>query len=222
VAIAGGLLMWWLVPAGPYRKQGAAFHPRALIHIFRSKDFRADAGGYFGHMWELYTFWAYVPVLLQLHQNDSSEPFNVPLWSFLIIAIGSLSCVAGGYWSRKVGSERVAWYALWVSGICCFVCGFFVYLPGYFFFPFMLVWGLAVIADSPQFSALVAQTAPAENKGTALTFVTCIGFAITIVSIQLINYLYAEGQTAFLFSLLTFGPAAGLAMLRRLAKKSAR
>jgi MFS family permease len=219
VAITGGLLMWWLVPAGPFRKQGAVFHPRALIHIFRSSHFRSAAGGYFGHMWELYTFWAFVPVLLQLHQQFTGEVYNIPLWSFVIIAIGGLSCVAGGYWAGKIGSARVAFYALLVSGICCCVSGVFIVLPAYAFFPFMLIWGVAVIADSPQFSALVAQTAPAENKGTALTFVTCIGFAITIVSIQCVNYLHAHYPSEFLFAVLAAGPVIGLILLYRLVKK---
>jgi MFS family permease len=219
VAVVGGLLMWWLVPAGPFRKQGVAFHPRALIHIFRSENFRAAAGGYFGHMWELYTFWAFVPVLLQIHSTYTGNTHNIPLWSFLIIAMGSLSCVAGGYWAGKIGSGRVAFYALLVSGVCCCVSGLFIALPAYAFFPFLLLWGLAVIADSPQFSALVAQTAPAENKGTALTFVTCIGFAITIVSIQFVNYLHAHYPSVFLFTVLAAGPLTGLTLLYRLVKK---
>jgi MFS family permease len=219
VAIIGGLLMWRLVPAGPFRKQGAVFHPRALIHIFRSSNFRSAAGGYFGHMWELYTLWAFVPVLLQMHSKYTGEAHNIPLWSFLIIAVGSLSCVAGGYWSHKVGSSRVAFYALLISGICCCVSGLFIGLPDWAFFSFMLIWGLAVIADSPQFSALVAQTAPAENKGTALTFVTCLGFAITIVSIQCVNYLHAHYPSAFLFFVLAAGPVIGLMLLYKLVKK---
>jgi MFS family permease len=219
VAIIGGLLMWRLVPEGPFHKQGAVFHPRAWIHIFRSSNFRSAAGGYFGHMWELYTFWAFVPVLLQMQQLRTGEVYNIPLWSFIIIAVGSISCVAGGYLAGKIGSSRVAFYALLISGICCCASGLFIALPGWAFFSFMFIWGLAVIADSPQFSALVAQTAPAENKGTALTFVTCIGFAITIVSIQCVNYLHAHYPSVFLFGILAFGPLIGLMLLYRLVKK---
>lgn len=214
VASLGGLLMLLLVPAGPFRKRGAIFHPKALIQVFRSKKFRAAAGGYFGHMWELYTFWAFVPVLLAAQQFQKGSAYNIPLWSFLIIGIGALSCVAGGYISARTGSARVAFYALIISGLCCLAYPLFLRTGSGLFLFFMLIWGIAVIADSPQFSALVAQTAPQENRGTALTFVTCIGFAITIVSIQLIGFLLNRYQSLYIFLLLAPGPVIGLRMLR--------
>jgi MFS family permease len=218
VAAIGGLLMLVFVPAGPFRKRGSVFHPKALIAIFRSEKFRAAAGGYFGHMWELYTFWAFVPVLLQIQQLQSGETYNIPLWSFIIIGIGGLSCVAGGYISRKTGSAKVAFVALLLSGLCCILYPLFIKMSAVFFLLFMLIWGITVIADSPQFSALVAQTAPQENRGTALTFVTCIGFAITIVSIQLLSVLFNRHQSLYIFLLLVPGPVIGLRMLRLLLR----
>lgn len=218
VASIGGLLMLLLVPAGPFRKRGAVFHPKAILHVFRSPQFRAAAGGYFGHMWELYTLWAFVPVLLVKNQLLTNSTYNVSLWSFLIIGIGALSCVAGGYISQKTGSAKVAFYALVISGICCISYSLFIQLdPGVFLF-FMLIWGIAVIADSPQFSALVAQTAPQENRGTALTIVTCIGFALTIVSIQLSGYLLNRYQSLYIFLLLVPGPVIGIRLLRILVR----
>lgn len=216
VAIVGGLLVLLLVPVGPYRKKGAKFHPRALAHVFKSKDFRSAAGGYFGHMWELYAFWAFVPALLQLQQHHSGDTYNIPLWSFIIIAVGCIGCIAGGYISRKYGSAIVAFYALLVSGTCCALCWAFVQAGTSLFLPFMMIWGITVIADSPQYSALVATTAPAENKGTALTFVNCIGFAITIASIQCLNYFFHRYPSGLTFSMLVIGPVLGLAALYRL------
>ena len=90
------------------------------------------------------------------------------------------------------------------------------------FLGFMIVWGITVISDSPQFSALVAQTAPPEYKGTALTFVTCIGFAITIISIQVLDRIWIglhflpKNKT---FILLAIGPLIGLFYLYRLVRK---
>jgi hypothetical protein len=222
VATVGGLLMLLLVPAGPFRKRGASFHPKALVHVFRSKDFRAAAGGYFGHMWELYTFWAFVPVLLMLQQQYTGAGYNVSLWSFIIIGIGALSCVGGGYISQKTGSAAVAFYALLLSGCCCIVYSLVIKTGSVIFLPFMLIWGIAVIADSPQFSALVAQTAPQENRGTALTFVTCLGFAITIVSIQLLSYLFNRHQSLYTFLLLVPGPVIGVRLIRFLMKSNGR
>ena len=77
----------------------------------------------------------------------------------------------------------------------------------------MLLWGMAVVGDSPQFSTIVARTAPRELVGSALTLVNCIGFSITIVSIQVTNYLYNYIHPHYIFVPLVVGPALGLASL---------
>ena len=124
--------------------------------------------------------------------------------------------------SQKKGSAAVAFYALLLSGSCCIVYSLFIKTGAAIFLPFMLIWGIAVIADSPQFSALVAQTAPHENRGTALTFVTCLGFAITIVSIQLLSYYFTRHQSLYVFLLLVPGPVIGVRMIRLLVKSTNR
>lgn len=220
-ATTGGLLIILFVPDGPYRKAGSRIQPKAIIHVFRSADFRSAAFGYFGHMWELYTFWAFVPVLLKMYAEQNHHTINVPFWAFVTIGIGSLACVAGGHWSQKIGSARVAFYALIGSCICCLTSPFFFYLPLPLFLLLLLFWGITVIADSPQFSALVAQTAEPAYKGTGITIVICIGFAITIFSIQLMQFFLAKYADTFssFFPLLAIGPLIGLAWLYRLAKK---
>ena len=222
-ALSGGLLILLFVPDGPFRKTGGRFQPKAIIHVFRSADFRSASFGYFGHMWELYAFWAFIPVILKLYAKQHQLAFNISFWSFLIIAIGSLACVAGGYWSQKIGSARVAFFALFCSGICCLLSPFFFYLPVPLFLFMMLLWGVAVIADSPQFSTLVAQTAEPVYKGTGITIVISVGFAITILSIQLLQFFF-DNQPGKSFSsflpLLAIGPLIGLSLLFALLRKN--
>jgi MFS family permease len=218
-AFIGGLIIVLFVGNGPYRKPAIHFQPSAMFRIFRSPDFRSAAFGYFGHMWELYTFWAFVPAMLFLYSNNH-QATKISLWSFIIIAVGGVSCVAGGYMSQKIGSARVAFYSLLCSGICCIASFSFFKLPLPLFILAMLVWGFFVIADSPQFSALVSQTAMPEYKGSALTIVTSIGFAITIGSVQLLNHVYDTwARTSTVFVLLTPGPLIGLLFLFRLTKQ---
>jgi hypothetical protein len=131
VCLLGGLLMFLLIPDGPYLVNGARFNPRAVIKLFRHRELRAAALGYFGHMWELYTLWAFVPVFLAAYL--SSVPglsLNVSFWSFLIIGIGSVGCIVGGLVSARVGSARVAFLQLVVSGICCLSLPSFSLPPG--------------------------------------------------------------------------------------------
>ena len=212
LATAGGILILLFTPS---YKNGFPAKPdlTTAFRVFRLPQLRAAAFGYFGHMWELYTFWAYVPVVIAMY-HGGEQALNVPFWSFLIIAAGCLGCMAGGILSRKFGSKKIAFYSLMISGLCCLLSPFIFDLPEYLYLLFLLVWGLTVVSDSPQFSALVAQSAPRENKGTALTVVTCIGFAITIISIQVFDLLFNElGDYSFL--VLAAGPAAGLLTLRK-------
>jgi len=213
-ASVGGLLIFLFVKDGPLRKQNNSFKIKNIGLIFHAKDFRAAAFGYFGHMWELYTFWAFVPFILHMYNQINNEQIPVSTWSFFIIGIGFLSCIVGGKLSKKWGSKEVAFYSLLLSGICCLASPLIFSFNLLFFLFFLLMWGSAVIADSPQFSTLVAQTAPEQHKGTALTIVTSIGFAVTIISIQLLQY-FKNYLDEYVFWLLLPGPLAGIIFFRR-------
>jgi MFS family permease len=210
-SIAGGSLILFFVPDGPYRKPSQHISLRAFYRVFKNQEVRSAAFGYFGHMWELYTFWAYIPLILLTYTKFHEEAaLSVPFLSFLAIASGGLSCIAGGYFSIAYGSKKTASAALLSSGICCLISPLTFGLPASIFFAFLIFWGMAVVADSPQFSALVAQNAPEEHKGTALTIVNCIGFTITIVSIEVCNLLIGSINTNYIFLVLAIGPMLGL------------
>ncbi|EMR01062.1 MFS transporter [Cesiribacter andamanensis] len=216
LALLGGLLIL-LLPDGPFRRRSQGLDPGALLRVFRNRSFRAAAGGYFGHMWELYTFWAFVPLLLAAYAEQHPEQaLPISLLSFAIIGIGSVACVAGGYLSERRGSGRVAFWALFLSLCCCLLSPLTLYMPLPLLLSFLLLWGGVVVADSPQFSSLVAQHAPRESTATALTIVSCIGFSITIVSLQLLNLLQAWLPGQYRFTVLALGPLLGLYALRRL------
>ncbi len=218
LAASGGLLMLALVPDGPHLATGAKFDPKALAVIFRARLFRASAFGYFGHMWELYAFWAFVPLVLAAHAAASAQSLNISLWSFAVIAAGFLGCAGGGLASLRSGSARVAFAQLASSGVCCAVSPLLFYAPTPVFLAFLLFWGVVVVGDSPQFSALNAQNAPRELVGSALTIGNCIGFSITIASIQLVNALVGVTGPAYLLLALTPGPILGLIALMPLLR----
>ncbi len=212
LSLFGGSLMVLLVPDGPYRKAKLHLDTQTLYKVFLNKPFRSAAIGYFGHMWELYAFWAFVPVILTTYSELSiTTSLNIPLWSFLIIAVGSLGCVLGGYVSQRAGVKSTAFTALLLSLGCCVLSPWaFGFESQYLFLVFMLFWGMVVIADSPLFSTLVANNASPEIKGTALTIVNCIGFAITILSIQLLTWLQEIMDPTLIYVPLMVGPLLGL------------
>jgi len=215
-AALGGLLMLLLVPDGPHLAKAAKLDPAALAVIFRSRGFRASAFGYFGHMWELYAFWAFVPMALAVRPDAD----NASLWAFAVIAAGAIGCAGGGLVSLRAGSARVAFVQLAASGVCCLASPLFYLAPPPVFLAFLIFWGIVVVGDSPQFSALNAANAPREWVGSALTIGNCVGFAITIVSIQLLTAALAWLPMQYLFLLLAPGPALGLLALRPLLRQS--
>lgn len=215
IAVCGGLTLLVLVPDGPHLPKGSVFNPSLFKLIFRSRKFRASAFGYFGHMWELYTLWAFIPVFLLAYASFSNQSINLSFWTFVIIAVGFIGCAGGGLMSEKMGSARVASIQLFISGVCCVLSPFIFFTEWPVFILFMLVWGVSVIGDSPQFSTLNAENAPREYVGSALTVVNSIGFLITVVSIQLVSSLLPVIGPQYIFWLLVPGPLLGLLVMRR-------
>ncbi|MFW2366194.1 MAG: MFS transporter [Desulforhopalus sp.] len=220
ISLSGGVAMLAFVPDGPYIKKGSLLNGKALSMIFNKKDCKAAVLGYFGHCWEVYTLWAFLPLFLStyvLRNLDSS--IHIPLWAFLIIASGAAGCAIGGIVSKKLGSARVAFFLLAVSGCCCLLSPFFFSLPPVFFLAIMIVWGVSVAGDSPQYSTVIAQTVPGDLVGSALTLVNCIGFFITIVSLQLVDFLSTLIEVEILLLILLPGPLFGLYSMRQLVAK---
>lgn len=215
LSITGGLLVLFFVPEGPFRKQILRPHLSAAFKMFKPKAFRNAAFGYFGHMWELYTFWAFVPFIINLYNNTQQVALPVSFLSFIVVASGTIACVIAGLMSQRFGAKRIAMFALASSGLCCLLSPLIFEVPAYVFIAFLVFWGLMVVADSPMLSGLIAQTATSDEKGTALTISTCIGFSITILSIYFIDQLQQIIDPVWMFVFLAPGPLFGLISLRR-------
>ena len=220
LAVAGGLAVQFGVRDGPHRRRSGSFRPKAIIAAFRETEFRSAALGYFGHMWELYAFWAFVPVVLAARVT-AAAPATISALAFVVIALGGLGCVLGGYVALRSGSGMVAVAALTVSGVLCLASPLVMVAPLPVFMGLLAMWGFAVVADSPQFSTLVARNARPEIRGSALTLVNCIGFAITIPSIQLLTAVSARLAPQWPLLFLAVGPVLGLLAMRRLVRPAA-
>ncbi len=215
MAAAGGLLIFILIPDGPFRKKGSRIDLRTCFHLFKESKFREAAFGYFGHMWELYTLWAFIPLIIS-HYNvlHPTQHLNVSLWSALVIGSGGIACTLGGFVAERIGSSKTAFFTLAVSALCCLSSITLFSYGEPMFLGILLIWGMAVVADSPQFSTLVVQYAPKEASGSALTIVNSIGFAITILSLQTMSLLLNFIDFELAFVGLAIGPLLGLFSIR--------
>src|SRR6185369_4902913 len=214
LAALGGLATALLVPLNPDAPHGARITPRALALIWSDRRLRASTFGYFGHMWELYAFYVLVPLIVLTRLAGTA----VSTAAFWAIAAGFGGCVVGGLLVRRFGSARVAQLQLATSAACCLAAPLMLAAPLPLFMTWVLLWGATVVGDSPQFSTLTAQNAPAAVVGSVLTFTNCIGFAISVVSIELFVRATQAWPLAGVLPWLALGPALGLWMLRPLLR----
>ncbi len=211
LALAAAALVWRLGD-GPHlqRATGAArAGPREVLANLRVPAFRASALGYLGHMWELYACWAVVPVLVAA-AGIAAAGSSAQSWvAFAVIAAGALGCVGAGWWSRRIGGARVAALALAGSAACCMAYPLVASVSAGWALALLLAWGVVVVADSPQFSALSAAACQPQTMGSALALQNALGFALTMVSIQLATA-WVDTWGAAIAWLLLPGPLLGL------------
>jgi MFS family permease len=217
LALAAAVLVAWGYRDGPFLIPPRPFSWGLAASVLREPDVRRATGGYLGHMWELYAFWAWIPGFLAASlaaQGRIEAPAK--LWAFVIVAIGALGAVWGGLAADRYGRPRITRFALVVSGTCCLFSPLLFRAPFWLLVAVGLVWGVAVIADSAQFSAMVTEFAPSHAVGTALTLQTSIGFLLTIATIQGVPVIVGWLGWQWAMFLLGLGPMAGIWAMRRL------
>jgi MFS family permease len=216
LALVGGLVVLLFLEDGPYALPASTFDWKQAIRVFSNRGLRLADFGYFGHMWELYAMWAWLPVMIRASLATQQNFHSLAeLASFLVIGCGAVGCVAGGILADRLGRTVVASAAMIASGTCCLVIGFVFAGNPYLLLAVAAFWGATVIADSAQFSACVTELSDQRYVGTALTTQMCLGFLLTSISIELVPRFVNVVGWRYAFMILAPGPFLGvIAMLR--------
>jgi MFS family permease len=216
LAAAGGLLLFVGTSDPPHAQaRVTTLQWRALGTVWTDGRVRASVLGYFGHMWELYTMWVMVPLVLATRLQGTTLSWA----AFWVLGAGVIGCAGGGWVAQRWGSARVAAAQLATSGLCCLATPFLIDAAAPWFYAWLVLWGITVSGDSPQFSTLTARNAPPQAVGSVLTLTNSLGFALSIVSILLFVSLAQTVSLGALLPWLAIGPALGLWAMARLVRE---
>ena len=218
-AVAAGLL-GLATAIGPHHTKAASFDPRVVATAWTNKKVRLAYAGYFGHMFELYAMWAWIAVAAAASFKSSMPAPDAEhlarLTTFIAIAAGGVACGFAGFAADRIGKANVTIIAMLVSGGAALATAATFGGPAWLTIALIIVWGTAIVPDSAQFSALVADHSPPGQAGSLMTLQTALGFALTIGTVQLAAVLANSFGWPIVLAALAIGPALGVMAMAKL------
>lgn len=218
--LAGGGVLWIFACEGPYPFSRAVFDLRRMGAVMRNRSLLLANLGYFGHMWELYAMWGWLLAYVRAaspHMGVTGVK-TASLITFGVIASGSVGAVLGGVLADRTSRMFAAGLMMTLSGVCAMSIGIFFEGPLWLFVVVACVWGVTVIGDSAQFSAMATELSDPSYVGTALALQLGLGFALTLISIRVTGVLAEHIGWRWSFLPLAIGPFVGVLAMTALSR----
>lgn len=220
LTLLGGSCIYFGVEDGPYPFPKSVFSWKASADVFRNRGVRLAMFGYFGHMWELYACWTWFSVFFAHAIRETGATITeddiksaAAYMTFVVIGVGAVGAWLGGVASDRWGRSMSTAVIMLVSGTCALLVGLTIGGPLWLTGIVSLIWGVSVIADSAQFSAIVTEVADQAYVGTAVTLQVALGFSLTVLTIWLIPALTDIWTFRWAFAILAIGPYIGAAVM---------
>jgi MFS family permease len=225
LALAAAGLVGWGLPDGSDRsRRMAPFRWDSLGKVLRNRPVVLATLGYFGHNWELYGMWSWLPFFLVASWSPHWHGVFLGIlaaWAAFaaIGAGGGLGALLGGWAGERWGRTATTIGALTVSGLCAVTIGFTYRAAPVLTILIAAVWGISVVADSAQFSTVVTELSSPEHLGSALNFQMATGFLVTVGSIAAVGSLWPVVGWRWAFWPLAIGPVIGIAAMVALRRR---
>jgi MFS family permease len=226
-AVVAAVIVAVAVHQGPYAMPQSRLDLSQIGQIVRNRPLRLANLGYLGHMWELYSMWGWIAVILAASTQWSRSAAETA--TALVIAVGAIGCLWAGVASDRLqnsasemlrigGRASVTVIAMIVSSACCLLAALVFHFP-LLLLAVAIIWGIAVIADSAQFSAIISEVAHKSYIGTALTLQTALGFLLTAFVIRLMAAIATAFGWRIALASMALGPVLGIWAMTGLMKK---
>jgi MFS family permease len=217
MALVSAALATMSLRPGPLSTDSPPLQLGYVLTLFRNRQSRLANIGYFGHMWELYAMWTWLPALITASNEHTSQHLPVAFTAFLAVGVcGAVGCALAGLLGDRYGRANLASLAMTVSATSCLLAALAFGTNAAVFAVVVAVWGISIIADSGLFSTCMSQVVEPQYVGTALTAQTAIGFMITVVTIRVTPFLVSHSSWRVALLVLAVGPIVGAIAMRRL------
>ncbi|PBB65624.1 MFS transporter [Mesorhizobium sp. WSM4312] len=222
-ALAGAILILCLGSEGPYPFAKSTFDRRHIRAVLQNRPLALANLGYLGHMWELYAMWGWMLAYIRAGSPGlgTDGPRMASLLAFLVVASGGIGSILGGIVADRIGRTATAAMMMTLSGFCALTIGLAFDGPLWLFIAIAILWGMTVIGDSAQFSAMTTELSDPRYVGTALSLQLSVGIALTFVSIHLTSSVAEVFGWRWSFLILAPGPLLGVVAMVALRRMPA-